>query len=278
MITAEDIFDNFKFTMSGLEKGLQVIHITTPVAQLLSCQYDEDIEIVLSRPDLKIFDQIPVKKQETIVGLLKKRECPEGAKGAAREYMRPLGEKTLVSADAPLLEFIQGDSLDRIVIGGTRICGLVTRSDFLKLPVFLLGFALTTHVETLMLNMIRSTNVNQESGLTWLPSNKRGDIKRRFAQLNSERSDPDILELVYFSDKSKILEQLVALKEYAPHLPDKGFIDQLKEITFLRNTIAHTGNSSDNDDILQNFIDRLRMAHKWTEDIEQWRKKKNTIY
>src|SRR6266699_2172405 len=121
MITAENIFDNFKFTMSGLEKGLQVIHITTPAAQLLCCQDDEDIETVLACDDLKPFDQIPVKKQETIIGLLKRRECPEGATGVARKHMLPLGEKTLVSADTPLLDFIQDDSLDRIVIDGTRI-------------------------------------------------------------------------------------------------------------------------------------------------------------
>src|SRR5438270_786272 len=117
MITAENIFDNFKFTMSGLEKGLQVIHITTPVAQLLCCHHDENIETVLARPDLKAFDQIPIKKQETIIGLLKRRECSEEAKGPVRDYMQPLGEKILVSADTPLLEFIQDDSLDRIVIG-----------------------------------------------------------------------------------------------------------------------------------------------------------------
>jgi len=129
MITAENIFDDFKFTMSGLERGLQVIHITTPAAQLLSCQHDEDIATVLTRSDLKPFDQIPIIKQGTIIGLLKKRECPEEAKGVATDYMQPLGEKILVSADMPLLKFIQDDSLDRIVIGGTKIYGLVTRSD-----------------------------------------------------------------------------------------------------------------------------------------------------
>src|SRR5260370_1508259 len=96
MITAENIFDNFKYTMSGLERGLQVMHITTPAAQLLSCQHDEDIATVLTRSDLKPFDQIPVKKQETIIGLLKKRECPEEAKGVARDNMQPLREKILV--------------------------------------------------------------------------------------------------------------------------------------------------------------------------------------
>lgn len=272
MITIENIFDNFKFTMSGLEKGLQVIHITTPTAQLLCSQYDEDIETVLARPDLKQFDQIPIIEQEAIIGLLKRRKCSEDAKGIARDHMQKLGETILVSADTPLLKFIQNDSLDRIVIGGTNICGLVTRSDLLKLPVFLLGFALVMHVETLMLNMIRNAGIDEKIWLIWLQSNRRGDIQKRFAQLTSHRSDPEMLELTYFSDKSKILEQLAALEEYSSHLPDKSCIDQLVEIKLLRNTIAHTGNTSDSDDILQKFIDRLRIAHKWIEHVEQWQK------
>lgn len=270
MITAEDIFDNFKFPMSGLEKGLQVIHITTPAAQLLCCYHDENIETILARDDLKAFDQIPIKKQETIIGLLKKRECPEGAKGPAREHMQPLGEKTLVSADTPLLEFIQDDSLDRIVIGGTKIYGLVTRSDLLKLPVSLLGFALTMHAETLMLNIIRSTRISDKIWLKWIPRHK-GEIQRLYERLISKRSELDKLELTYITDKSEILRQLAALEEFTSNLPDKSFIDQLKEITALRNSVAHTGNTSDNDDILQEFIDRLRITHKWIEGIEKWR-------
>src|SRR6266571_1520825 len=268
MITAENIYDNFKFTMSGLEKGLQVIHITTPAAQLLCCQHDDNIETVLARRDLKPFDQIPIKKQETIIGLLKKRECPKEAKGSVRDYLEPLGEKMLVSADTPLIEFIQNDSLDRIVIGGTKIYGLVTRSDLLKLPVSLLVFALVTHVETLMLNMIRVTGIGKEEWLMWLKRGRRVDIQDRFEQLTSQQSDPDIVELTYFPDKKIILERL--LEEYSSLLPEKELIDQLEEIRLLRNTISHTGNTSDKDNILQKFIDRLLITHKWIECIEQW--------
>ncbi len=269
MITAENIFENFKFTMSGLERGLQVIHIATPAAKLLSCQHDEDIATVLTRSDLKPFDQIPIIKQETIIGLLKKRECPEEAKGVAIDYMQPLGEKNLVSADMPLIKFIQDDSLDRIVIGGTNIYGLVTRSDLLKLPVSLLGFALTTHAETLMLHIIRSTRISDEIWLTWVLPKHKVEIQNQYERLKSKRSELDKLELTYISDKCEILRKLAASEEFASLVPDKFFIDQLKDITDLRNSIAHTGNVSDNDDILQEFIDRLRLTHQWIEGIEQ---------
>ncbi len=269
MITAENIFDNFKFPMSGLEEGLQVIHITTPAAQLLCCQHDENIETVLARDDLKPFDQIPVKKKETIIGLLKKHECPEGAKGAARKHMLPLGEKTLVSADTPLLDFIQDDSLDRIVISGTNIYGLVTRSDLLNLPVSLLGFALTMHAEILMLNIIRSTHISDEIWLPWVPH--KVEIQRHYKRLISKRSELDKLALTYITDKSEILRKLATKEEFTSYLPDKSFIDQLKEITALRNSSAHTENTSDNDDILQELLNQLRITHKWIEGIEQWR-------
>ena len=200
MITAENIFDSFKFTMSGLEKGLQVIHITTPTAQLFCCQHDEDITTVLIRSDLKPFDQIPIKKQDTIIGLLKKRECPEEAKGSVIDYMQPLGEKILVSADTPLLEFIQDDPLDRIVIGGTKIYGLVTRSDLLKPPFSLLGFALLTHAETLMLNIIRSTRFSDEK---W---EHKKEVQKLYKRLKSKQEELDKLGLTYISDKSDIQE------------------------------------------------------------------------
>src|SRR5258708_35390605 len=256
MITAENIFDNFKLTMSGLERGLQVIHIATPAAQLLTCQHDEDIATVLTTPDLKAFDQIPVIKQGTIIGLLKKRECPEEAKGVPTDYMQPLGEKILVSADMPLLKFIQDDSLDRIVIGGTNIYGLVTRSDLLKLPVSLLGFALTTHAETLMLNIIRSTGISDEIWLTWVPPKHKDEIQNQYERLKSKRSELDKLELSYISDKSEILRKLAASEGFAPLVPDKFYIDKLKDITKLRNSIAHTGNTVNFDYNGPSFLDR----------------------
>jgi len=275
MITAENIFDNFKSTMSGLEKGLQVIHITTPADQLCCCQDDEEIAAVLMRSDLKPFDQIPVKQHETIIGLLKRRACPEGAKGAAGNYMQKLGESILVSADMPLLTFIENEeSLDRIVISGTRIYGLVTKSDFLKLPVSLLGFAVVTHIEALLLNLIREVGISEETWLEWLEPkpHRRNEIERRFDDLSRHRSDLDMLELTYFSDKRNVLKHLIALEKYTPKLPDKSFIHQLVEIKKLRNDVAHTGNTADNDDNLQKFIDRLRDAHAWIDNIEQWQK------
>lgn len=103
-----------------------------------------------------------------------------------------------------------------------------------------------------------------------LSSSRQQDIQKRFHQLAIKRSDPDMLELTYFSDKRLILQKLHQSKGYASFLPDKSYIDQLTELKDLRNTLAHTGNTADDHDILREFIDRLRIAHHWIESIEQW--------
>ncbi len=258
---------DFKLMMSGLERGLQVAHITTPAVQLRCCQHDEEIQAVLNRSDLLQFDQIPVQEQGVIIGLVRKLTVPSGAKGLAREHMQPLGESILVSADASLLEYILNDSLDRLVIRGTKIHGLVTRSDLLKLPVTLLGFALVTHVEAVMLTMLRAIGLSEQIWLNYLNPESKKDIRKRYKQLSDKRSDPDPLELTTFSEKRTILERLAAEETYTSRLPDKESISQLEEIRQLRNMVAHTGGKVDSPDTIQELIDRLRLTQNW---IERW--------
>jgi len=258
---------DFKLMMSGLERGLQVAHITTAADQLRYCQHDEEIEAVLNRSDLLQFDQIPVQEQGVIIGLVRKLTVPFGAKGPARRHMQLLGESILVSADASLLEYILNDSLDRLVIHGTKIHGLVTRSDLLKLPVTLLGFALVTHVEAVMLTLIRAIGVGEQIWLGYLEQGSRKDIRKRYKQLTEKRSDPDLLELTTFSNKHTILEHLAAEETYASCLPDRESISQLEEIRQLRNIIAHTGGKVDSPDSIQELIGLLRLTQNW---IERW--------
>jgi hypothetical protein len=258
---------DFKFMMLGLERGLQVVHITTPADQLQCCQHDEEIEVVLNRSDLLQFDQIPVQEQGVIIGLVRKLTVPSSAKGLAREHMQPLGESILVSADAPLLEYILNSTLDRLVIRGTKIHGLVTRSDLLKLPVTLLGFALVTHIEVVMLTMIRDIGISKQVWWKYLGPESKKDIRKFYNRLTDKRSDPDPLELTTFADKRTILEHLATEETYASRLPDKESINQLEEIRKFRNTIAHTGGKVDSPDTIQELIDRLRLTQNW---IERW--------
>ena len=272
MMATEDITHDFRGTLADLVKGLQVIHITTPTENLLSCQHNEIAAAVFENPRLKPFDQIPVKENKKIVGLLKRGDYPaEKATQKASQLMRPLGD-VLVSADTPLLDFIiQVNPLDRLVVHGAQIYGLVTKSDLLKLPTRLLGYALVTHVEAQMLAMIHATGVKEKDWIGWV--RERDRLEREFDRLSQERSDPDKLELTTFTDKSQILQWLVSRPDSAKLLPDKAFIDDLPEIARLRNTVAHTNRTNaDHQSALTELVYHLRLTGKWIKSIEAWQK------
>jgi len=94
----------------------------------------------------------------------------------------------------------------------------------------LLGFALTTHAETLMLNIIRSTRISDEIWLKWVLPKHKAEIQNQYERLKSKRSELDKLELTYISDKSEILRKLVASEEFTSLVPDNFFIDQLIDV------------------------------------------------
>src|SRR5205807_6667849 len=104
-----------------------------------------------SNPD---FDQFPVKQGDATVGILL-REGDHTMK-IVRDAMQPLCEGLIVSADMPIADLIPQlrESHYRLVLRGGRIDGLVTQSDLLKLPVRLVVFALITHLEQVMADLI----------------------------------------------------------------------------------------------------------------------------
>lgn len=262
----DTVHDDFKFMMSGLEKALQVVHITTSSIQ--GCDINDDIGDVLNNQQLLPFDLLSVRQNGHIVGVIRRgSEYPSS--GSVRDYMHPLDESVLISAEMPLLEYISIDPLDRLVLQGINICGIITRSDLLKLPVRLLAFSLVTHIEVLMSNLICITDVNEQTWLPFLDDNGRSkEISRKQQQLKAKHSDPDLLEYTYFSDKRIILEHLFDSKETPLHkLLPEGAIDQLKEINELRNTVAHTGNDIKSLDPIQDFIRRLRLAQAWIDSF-----------
>ena len=263
----DTVNDDFKFMMSGLEKGLQVVHITTSSIQ--GCDINDDIGDVLNNPQLLPFDLLPVRQNGLIVGVIRRgTEYP--SIGSVRDCKPTLGESVLISAEMPLLEYISIDPLDRLVLQGINICGIVTRSDLLKLPVRLLAFSLVTHIEALMSNLIRITGVNEQTWLPFLEENGRGKkISKKQQQLKAKHSDPDMLEHTFFSDKQIIITRLFHSKETAIHeLLTEETIDQLKEIKKLRNTVAHTGNDRESQDPIQDFISRLRLARAWIDTYQ----------
>ena len=182
--------------------------------------------------------------------------------------MHHLDESVLISADLPLLEYITIDPLDRLVLQGVTICGIVTRSDLLKLPVRLLAFSMVTHIEVLLSTLIRATGVDEQTWLGYLNQSRSKAISDKQKILQQQRSDPDLLVHTYFSDKRNILEGLFHSKETVIHeLLSEESLHQLKEIHKLRNAVAHTGNDTESLDPIQDFIDHLRKARAWIDSF-----------
>ncbi|MEO8953486.1 MAG: CBS domain-containing protein, partial [Ktedonobacteraceae bacterium] len=148
----DSIFDT---TMMGLETGLQVQHIATLERELRTCSIDDSRDCVALFADSQFedFDQIPIRKEHSIVGVITK-----GCEGSIQNCLHPLDESMLISAQEPLkqiIELMEWPPSYRLVLQGGSIRGIVTRSDLLKLPVRLFAFTCVTHLELLMIDATR---------------------------------------------------------------------------------------------------------------------------
>lgn len=170
-----DVFDS---TMEGLKAGLKVLHIAT--RDLIACSANDLAVEVLCDSRYLDFDQIPVKQAHQVVGVLLRGH--NAAPGPVIDSMYPLSESLLVSAHTPLADFLSLIQKDlgtdvpyRLVVEGGSIKGIVTLSDLLKLPVRLLGFAATTHLEMLMAQTI-SINFSDEQWQSMLSPGRRANL------------------------------------------------------------------------------------------------------
>ena len=120
-----------------LTEGLRVRHIAHFELDTRSAKDDD--EDILKCAELAKFDQIPLTDSSRIVAVLE-RDGPK---------RRQLDEDILVSADESLANFIHTvrNQPYRLVVDGTRINGIVTWSDLLKIPVLSLGYSLLAQLE-----------------------------------------------------------------------------------------------------------------------------------
>src|SRR5436305_13507261 len=94
----------FQMTLMGLETGLQVRHIATLDNELRTCDIEDkrDVATLFAQPQLEDFDQIPVRKGNSTIGIVT-RECV----GLIKECFHPLDESMLISAQEPLTQCIR---------------------------------------------------------------------------------------------------------------------------------------------------------------------------
>jgi len=157
--------NDLETTLAGLDAGLRVRHIATFDVQ--SCEPEDSAAAVFERhPD---FDQFPVTQDGRVIGVIERGDGEMG--GPVRDHFRRLDDSMLVSAEEPLTGFIsllEEKPHYRLVVLGTRIAGIVTRSDLIKLPVRLVAFMAITHLEILMADLIRARCGDDDAWLALL--------------------------------------------------------------------------------------------------------------
>ncbi len=246
---------DFDLTFKALEAGLQVQHIAE--FELMRCCPGQPVAELLADARLAAFDQFPVDDHGRIVGVLERRECRSA--GRAADVMRHLDSSMLVADSQPVGALLDdfGRLRYRLVVQGGDIEGIVTPSDFLKLPVRLYAFMLITHLEMMMGARIRQEFKGgpPDAWLGLLSEGRQQRVRDKLASYSRKRSEPDPIEFTDFCDKREILRK--HRQESAPFKRD------LEQIEKLRDSLAYAGNFLSEDDDLDHFLHRLRLTRSY---------------
>lgn len=241
----------FDQTMKDLENNLQVRHITT--LNPVTCATSDQVTEILSRyPD---FDHFPVREGATVSGILSRDDSLQDSQSTVRECMQPLDERCLVAAEQPLLPFLAvlvEPPYFRLVLEGTQIIGIVTRSDTLNLPVRLLGVALCIRLESIFAELITRRWPNAADWLALLPDKDRKPLEKAVKRLTKERANPAAIELTDFRHKNFLIEKLFPA--------DHDLARDADEIRQMRNDLVHGHDFARTYSDLEQFIGRLKLA------------------
>jgi len=242
-----------------MEASFHVRLIATFEPDLATAPADADVVswLAANHPD---FDQFPVRQGGTTVGVLLRQGEVSGK--SVRQRMHPLSEELIVSADMPLADLIPllRENHFRLVLRGNRLDGLVTQSDFLKLPVRMMLFGLITHLELCLRALIRQRRP-LPNWLTGLDPKRRREIGKSQLKLIRARFEPDALEFTNFSDVVQVLSNEADLGEL--------FAGELREIKDLRNDIAHAKTFVGSPEEVAAFVQRFERLQKWIGKITE---------
>lgn len=252
--------------LSSLEHGLNVGLIST--FDLACCNADDRLTDVLERQDLVPFDDIPVQREDDIVGLLNRTSAKERNGVQVQEVMDPLQGNMLISAEAGILSFIESadEAECRLVVRGSRIDGIVTLSDLQKLSVRPAIFLLITHLELLMLAWLRemSQRTSETEVLDKLSDGRKEKLGEEWERLKANNLAIDRLSATQFCDKRELL-----MKHGFP-VPSKGAArKQLEDIENLRDSVAHAGDYALTRDNALSTVATVRKTRQWINDLEQ---------
>lgn len=245
-------------TISGLENELRVRLVAT--FELCDCSPHEEAATVLAKEEFTGFDQLVVRDGDRLIGVLERGPVLINVPVSA--CMRPLDSDILISAEAPLAEFIRLAAKDRyrLVLSDKGIVGIVTRSDLLKLPVRVYIFMFVTHLEQVMAHLIDLLHSDGD----WkecLSPDRRKKVMDKHAEQKRKRLDPPPLEFTDFCDKRTILKKTLQL--------GGKFEKDLGAVQRLRDKLAHAGNYADGESGLDDFVEQMRLTKEWIDELQR---------
>ena len=209
--------------------------ISTPRQALTTCRPEDRVEDVIRDTRDNDYDYVPVVGDRQFIGVLRTKPPRTGC---VRQALDPLAEPLLIGGDAGILDFVrQADTQPyRLVLGGTRICGLVTLSDLQKLPARAALFGLVTHLELALQEATRRAFKPSE----WkaiLSDGRRGELQKKILGATKGRVliDDEIL-YTELCDKLDIIRTL-------PSVPLS--LNQKERLVSLRHQLAHANEFAD---------------------------------
>ena len=196
--------------LKAMEASFNVRLIGTFEPDLVWAPAETDAEAWLAEnnPD---FDQFPVGQPGDALGILVRGG--EQVATVVRDAMQPLRDGLVVSGDMPITDLIPQlrENHYRLILRGGRIDGLVTQSDLLKLPVRLVVFALITHLEQVMAEVV-AVHWPTDSWFGQLTENRQSKIIEKEKELRRRGMNPPRIELTEFSDKRCLCKKLLLEK------------------------------------------------------------------
>ena len=247
-------------TMRGLEAGLRVADIA--VFELETCEPDESLADVRSRAQRFDLDNIPVRDNGTIVGVVEDVKSYRPDVSAA-SVAAPLTEAMLVAGSKSLLGFLPtiADRPYRLVIDESGIGGVVTPSDVVQLPVRLLVFALLAHLEELMRANIRQKEPDDDRAVQHLDSARLKEVRKTLRLQKKKGLNPGPLDVTQFIDKANLLFELEVVEETAG---DRKLFVELYE---LRNKVDHVDRYAETRKKLTDFLRHIRELDVWIQRL-----------
>ena len=153
----------------------------------------------------------------------------------------------LVTENTPISECLfklQGN--DRLfVLGKSTVDKIITLADLDKQPVRLLFFGTISHIEMLMLELIRE-KFHEEKWSKILGKKRFEIVKALFNERVANHQELELIDCTQFCDKRKILKSNLDLM-HDLGFQSKSLIENfLKELETIRNSLAHAQVVSDN--------------------------------